>query len=77
MQSYMHYYKGVLYYTGEKGKVYAVRAADGKVLMRMASYNNAGYIRGGLGISEKHNQLYVSDGWDVMAFEIPEKWHYE
>lgn len=77
MESYMHYYKGVLYYTGEKGKVYAVRARDGKVLMRMASYNNAGYIRGGLGISEKHNQLYVCDGWDVMAFQIPEKWHYE
>ncbi|MDR9373817.1 MAG: PQQ-binding-like beta-propeller repeat protein, partial [Schleiferiaceae bacterium] len=77
MESYMHYYKGVLYYTGEKGKVYAVRARDGKVLMRMASYNNAGYIRGGLGISEKHNQLYVCDGWDVMAFQIPAKWHYE
>jgi hypothetical protein len=43
----------------------------------MDSYNSAGGFGGGLGISEKHNQLYVCDGWDVMAFQIPQKWHYE
>jgi outer membrane protein assembly factor BamB len=77
MMSYMHYYKGVLYFTGYQAKLIAVRARDGKVLMRMDSYNSAGGFGGGLGISEKHNQLYVCDGWDVMAFQIPEKWHYE
>ncbi len=77
MQSYMHYYKGVLYFTGYQGKLTAVRAGDGKVLTRMASYNGGRGFGGGLGISEKYNQLYLTDGWDVMAFEIPEKWHYE
>lgn len=77
LEEYMVLYKGVLYYTGEKGAVYGVRAADGEVLLKMKSYNNEGYYRGGLGISEQYNQLYVSDGYDVMAFEIPEKWHYD
>jgi len=77
LEEYMVLYKGVLYYTGEKGAIYGVRATDGEVLLKMKSYNNEGYYRGGLGISEQFNQLYVSDGYDVMAFEIPEKWHYD
>ena len=77
LEEFMVLYKGVLYYTGERGAVYGVRASDGEILLKMKSYNNQGYYMGGVGISEQFNQLYVSDGYDVMAFEIPDKWHYD
>ena len=77
-QHEMKLYRGVLYLTNsDRRELIGIKASDGTLLLQMKSYNRASAFQSGVAISEQLNQLYVTDGCEVMAFEIPENWHYD
>jgi len=75
------YFDGVFYYTSlSEGRLYGVRASDGKLIMNDRSPNKGGvpfydspnFGDSGVVIDEANRLLYTSDGHFALCFKIPE-----
>jgi outer membrane protein assembly factor BamB len=71
-------HKGILYYTGGNGRLYAVEATSGKKLWEQKSPNKLKYSYTNFGlrgvvIDKEKERLYVADRAEVFCFELAKK----
>jgi outer membrane protein assembly factor BamB len=71
-------HKGILYYTGGNGRLYAVEALTGKKLWEQKSPNRLKYSYANFGlrgvvIDKEKERLYVADRAEVFCFELAKK----